>query len=1547
MNSFLRICSAVIVFIGLHINAFAQAPVANFTVSPDSGCAPLVVTFISTSTGSPTQYEWDFGDGNTSMNPGMAGHTYNTPGTYNVKLKVTNASGDNTKIITGAVTVLPSPTVNFTGSPLSGCPPLTVTFTDNSNPNFPGPATYDWGFGTGIPSNAQNPTHTFSTPGYYHVTLKVTNAAGCWNDSLKQQYIYVYTPPVADFTFTPMCTAPGTSTFTTTVTGTGPYTYSWDFGDGSPLGTGNSPSHTYTASNTYNVKLIATDANGCKDTVIKPVGVGSLNAAFTAPAGVSCVGSPIHFVNTSTAAMYYLWDFGDGNTSTSTAPTHIYSMPGTFTVILQAVDASTTCVDTVSTTITISNGPMPAFTITPSIPCPASDTLFFNNQTTGAVSYQWDFGDGTTSNSTNPYHIYNFDSVYTITLKATDVYGCFNRLYQTDTFFKTEVKIQTVPASYEHCVPATIYFKDTLTHQYYTSALFPPYYFALAPGWRYHPELSTVPPLPINVTSATWDFGDGSPISTSLTPSHTYINPGNYSVIHTVITNTGCSFADTMTIAVGSKPNASFSFLDDTICVDDLATLINQSTGADEYFWYLYVGANQWIPSSYTTSASPNYNGTISYPGIITVTLVALNNGCADTFTHSQNLVVQPPKAGYFSAPDCDTPTLVRFTDNSAGPVTSRLWNFGDGNTDTAKNPTHQYNALGTYLVSLTVSNDSTGCSNTASKTILLYVPTADFVANDTAICKGDSIWFTPSFSGPIAGYDFLPLMPNPYNGLYYFYQPGVYSVTINFTDVNGCTHDTTKTDYILVAAPNPNSQAVPVIGCSPLNVLFIENGSNTPGAYTSTWDWTFGDNTTSTVTNDSVYHLYPPGTYTVKVVITDNVGCMDSLTRNAYIESHNTIASFAADDTTRCIGDTVHFTNYSSSATNSTLSYTWDFGDGSPTVGTKDPSHVYTQTGFYTVKLIATDNIGCADTLIKSNYIQLTKPNAAFTMDDTFALCPPLIVQFMNGSSGATSYTWQFGDGSTTAVPSPSNIYSNSGIYNIVLIAKDINGCTDTAYSTAEVLGYAGAVTYTPLKGCNPLTVNFTANLTNVTNFLWDFSDGTIIPATGSAISHTYSFPGKFLPKIVFTDSAGCVNSSSGLDTIYVDDIIAQFSNSPLCINTPITLKDSSYSYFSAITGWNWNINNGQTLSNQNIASATFSSTGTYPVVLVVKNASGCTDTLYDNITILPLPTIYANADTAICVGDAAILSAFGGTSYAWTPPATLSCPTCATTSASPVSPTSYVVTGTDINGCSNKDTVNVNIQAKTTSEVGPGGEICEDSSFQLSVSGAQRYEWRPAKSLNDSTIANPVASPDVTTTYVVLAYEGSCPADSHTVRVVVHPLPTVHASGAETIVVGNSVNLNASGTNISHYTWAPSNSLSCNTCSSPVAKPTATTTYIVEVSSDFGCKAWDSVIIKVLCDQSQLFIPNTFSPNGDGNNDVFYPRGIGLQSIRSFRIYNRWGEMVYERQSIQLNDATSAWDGSYKGNTLTPDVYVYVVEGICDGGEVMIWKGDVTLIR
>jgi gliding motility-associated-like protein len=259
----------------------------------------------------------------------------------------------------------------------------------------------------------------------------------------------------------------------------------------------------------------------------------------------------------------------------------------------------------------------------------------------------------------------------------------------------------------------------------------------------------------------------------------------------------------------------------------------------------------------------------------------------------------------------------------------------------------------------------------------------------------------------------------------------------------------------------------------------------------------------------------------------------------------------------------------------------------------------------------------------------------------------------------------------------------------------------------------------------------------------------------------------------------------------------------------------------------------------------------------------------------------------------------------------------------------------------------VRVDIQYITTSTVGDGGQICDDSTFQLMASGAHRYEWKPVETLDNSEIANPVASPHVTTIYTVTAWEGSCPPDSHKVEVIVWPKPVINAGSDETIIGGGSVMLNATGSNTQQYIWSPAGSLSCEFCSNPTATPPATTEYVVTAISGRGCKASDSVIVNVICDQSQVFVPNLFSPNGDGQNDLFYPRGVGLKLVKSFRIYNRWGELLYEQRGIGLNDENKGWNGTYKGAELAPDVFVYAIEGECESGEEISWKGDITLIR
>jgi gliding motility-associated-like protein len=598
-------------------------------------------------------------------------------------------------------------------------------------------------------------------------------------------------------------------------------------------------------------------------------------------------------------------------------------------------------------------------------------------------------------------------------------------------------------------------------------------------------------------------------------------------------------------------------------------------------------------------------------------------------------------------------------------------------------------------------------------------------------------------------------------------------------------------------------------------------------------------------------------------------------------------------------------------------------------------------------VTLVASDKSGCTDTMIRRSYIRVTAPTARFSLSDTIAVCPPLTVSFTSNSLRATRQAWNFGNTGTSVLSTPVSTYTASGLYTVYLAAIDGNGCTDTAFAKVRVLGYAGALSYPPGVGCRPLTVTFTSSVTNVPSLVWDFADGNTQAGNGSSsVTHTYTTIGKFLPKLIFSDGHGCTASSDGLDTIRVDGVEAGFRLSPACERTPVQLTDTSKSYFSSIAVSRWDLGPLGVLTGNPI-TRTFTTPGEYPVTLISTSANGCKDTLSSTIRIYPLPKILAPDDTSVCVPDAITLRASGGRSYVWAPGAGLSCTACNNPVATPTAASAWVVTGTDSLGCVNRDTVRVAMQTRTSFKVSDGTTICIGDSYRLAANGATLYSWAPPQDLDNPESSTPLARPKTTTTYVVTGREGSCLPDTHQVRVIVRPIPNVDAGGDLRVIAGNAVQLQASGNGIQRVSWDTDASLSCHECFAPEARPKQTTMYRITAYNEFGCKATDSVRVLVLCDGNQLFLPNTFTPNGDGQNDFFYPQGAGFDRLNYFRIYSRWGELLYEKANMPVNDAYIGWNGTHNGAKLNPDVYVYVLEARCDTGEPLVLKGDVTLVR
>jgi len=244
---------------------------------------------------------------------------------------------------------------------------------------------------------------------------------------------------------------------------------------------------------------------------------------------------------------------------------------------------------------------------------------------------------------------------------------------------------------------------------------------------------------------------------------------------------------------------------------------------------------------------------------------------------------------------------------------------------------------------------------------------------------------------------------------------------------------------------------------------------------------------------------------------------------------------------------------------------------------------------------------------------------------------------------------------------------------------------------------------------------------------------------------------------------------------------------------------------------------------------------------------------------------------------------------------------------------------------------------------------EICIGKSTRLAATGADQYTWTPSTNVADPAAGITMATPQTSTFYQVTAKDKyNCFTDTASVYVRVWEYPTVEAGEAKTLLVGYSLELTPRySPDVSKYQWSPANTLNCANCPSPYANPKSETTYTVEASNNGGCKTSASVTVHVICNGGNLFIPNTFSPNNDGRNDRFYLKGVGISRVKSLKVYSRWGEVVFSRENFPANDAMVGWDGTMKGQALAPDVYLYTCEVVCMNNEVLIYNGDVTLIR
>ncbi|MFI5219114.1 MAG: PKD domain-containing protein, partial [Bacteroidia bacterium] len=737
----------------------------------------------------------------------------------------------------------------------------------------------------------------------------------------------------------------------------------------------------------------------------------------------ACVGQPVAFTNLTTISqgniVNQLWDFGDTNTDTSLNPVHTYSAAVTYTVTLTVLGSSG-CAGSYSVNLTVHDLPVAGFTF-PNDQCANTPVPFTDISSAPSgesiIGWEWNFGDSTPVEIIqNPTHAFDSVGTYTVQLIAFASSGCADTITHTINILANPVAGFTVSNT---CVGDLTQFTNTTDS-------------AGAGNINYN-----------------WNFGD-SFTDTNPNPTHTYSGgPANYNVQLIANAANGCKDTLEINIHISSKANPGFVNAPDTACIGNMIQFTDTSTIAAGDSIII----RNWDFGDSTSDTGTTVTHVYTSFGTFTVTLTVTSETACDTSISKTITVLESPTAQFNFANVC-LGFPMSFANNSITPggstIDSILWDFGDGNFDTGQSVQNLYTAAGFYDVILRVVNNF-GCSDTNLQVVQVYErPFATF--STSLACSGDTVHFTNgSFiqNDTITSYqwdfDDGSLLSFDQHPDHVYDSSGTYSVTLTVTSSHGCIKDTTI-DVVVQQSPQFNFSAS--LTCLGDNTLFtylpLQNPD--PGL---TWLWSFGDGNSSPQVNPS--HPYSlPGTYTVILTVTGNNTCQGSISNTVTIHE-NPVAGITANQLP-CIGSNTVFTDNSTiSSPDFIAQWIWNFGDGSPLDNNQNTNHIYTNVATDTVTLIVTSNAGCSDTTTKIIDVQ-PLPLVSYTPDHTFG-SPPFTVQFVNTTTGATTYNWTFGDGSSFFGMSPSHTYTDTGFYNVTLTATSVFGCTDSILGDVIVL--------------------------------------------------------------------------------------------------------------------------------------------------------------------------------------------------------------------------------------------------------------------------------------------------------------------------------------------------------------------------------------------------------------------------------------------------------------------------------------------------------------
>jgi gliding motility-associated-like protein len=562
---------------------------------------------------------------------------------------------------------------------------------------------------------------------------------------------------------------------------------------------------------------------------------------------------------------------------------------------------------------------------------------------------------------------------------------------------------------------------------------------------------------------------------------------------------------------------------------------------------------------------------------------------------------------------------------------------------------------------------------------------------------------------------------------------------------------------------------------------------------------------------------------------------------------------------------------------------------------------------------------------------------------------CDDFNVSFANQTPTSLIYAWHWDFGITSTlndtsnIEAPSFIYPDTGIYTVKLVVNPGDPCSDSA--SMQIGLYPG---FFPDFVSSGICVNKPTSFTDATTtaygvvngWRWDFGELTVNNDTSHLKNPVYSYPtiGIKSAQLIVQSSKGCIDTvTKNVTIIDKPPITLPFRDTLICDIDTLRLSAAGSGAFS------WT-------PNYNIISANTATPLVYPKTTtwykVQLDDNGCINFDSVRVRVVNRVTLVVRPDTTYCAGDGVQLFATtDGLQFSWTPNLNLNNPNIVNPVANPPTTTTYQLTAS-IGKCSSTDDVTLIPVPYPFANAGPDQIICYNSQTQLNGNViASNFFWKPQGSLNSPNILNPVAHPVSTTNYILTVTDTlGCPKPGYD-TVLVTVLPKVKASaGRDTMIVaGQPLHLNASGGE--NYEWSPPTGLNNISVANPVSMlPSSMDSirYKVYVTDLLGCLDSATILVKIFKTNPQIFVPTGFTPNGDGLNDVLKPIAVGIQRIDYFRVYNRWGQLVF---SSNING--QGWNGQISGKPQTTNTYVWMVKAVDYLGKPVFQKGTSTLIR